>query len=457
MKPRGASTPHFADRAHTPGDHVESDFSPRKMIIATACLLGTTFVPFVQVTIGPLMMLPMIKEFGWTRTDYAFATTFLFIFGSITVLLFGRVSDRLGVRPILLLGAIFGGGTMVLLSFQNAELWRLYATYALLGTFGSSGIGYTKVVGALFTRHRGKALAFFGAESTMALAVLPVLTNAFISHFGWRGTYVAFGLIMLLLVPIIYFVVQEPGLPAPLVRRGLLSRAPPTAQRRLPPMEGMTAAEIRRDRVFWLIVLCAVLGGGLYSGMNAHIIAAICDKGFSATVAAEALSVSTLFGLVGTLAGGFAVDHFRTARFMAGFGLLSALGVFLFAITSVSFGGLPLLVPAMAIQGAAIAAMRPIATYLQTRFFGLRAFAEANAIQVVFQGIAMGITPPLFGIIYNKAGSYGPVYWILIGGAVAGSAVYLTLGPYRYRADIGLDRDQKLLQDLVEVSGPEPT
>ncbi|HTY93583.1 MAG TPA: MFS transporter [Steroidobacteraceae bacterium] len=432
---------------------VESDFSPRKIAIASACLLGSTFVPYVQATISPLMMLPMIREFGWGRTDYALASTFFFIFGSVTVLVFGRVADRVGVRPVLLTGAIFGGVVMVLLSFQTASLWRLYATYALLGGFGSSGVGYAKVIGALFTRHRGKALAIFGAESTVALAALPVLTNTFITHFGWRGTYVAFGLISFLVVPLIYFVIQEPGA-TPSAASGavgsVVSRKP--AMRRPVPMEGMAAAQIRRDRTFWLIVLLAVLSGGLNQGLITHVVAAMTDKGFSATIAAEVLSISTLVGIIGTLAGGVAVDYFRTAKPMALFALLGASGAFLFAFVKTSFGGLPLLIAAMGVLGAANAAIRPIATYLQTRFFGLRAFAEANAVQIIFQGVAMAITPPLFGMIYDRQGSYALVYWILVGGGILGALIYLALGPYRYAADIGVYEDAA--GALMGTSGP---
>lgn len=402
----------------------ESDFSARKLIIAGACLLGSTFVPYVQATTGPLFMLPMIKEFGWSRTEYAFGSTFLFVAGSITVLFFGRVADRIGVRPILLAGALCGGATMILLSFQTSQLWRFYATYALLGAFGSSGLGYTKVIGSLFTRHRGKALAIFGAESTVALALLPVMTNALISSFGWRGAYVCLGAVMILLTPLIYFLIQEPGSTP---RPSGAAKGPPT-------LEGMTASEIRKDRVFWLVALTAVLGGGVSQGMMAHIVAAIVDKGFSPAVAAGALSMATLVGLVGTFAGGFAVDHFRTARIMAAFGLLSALGALLFAVASASVGGLPLLIAAMGIQGAAVAAMRPGATYLQTRFFGLRAFGEANAMQIVIQGAAMAATPPLFGMVFDRTGTYAPVYWIMVAAALIGSIVFLLLGPYRYRA-----------------------
>jgi MFS family permease len=365
------------------------------------------------------------------------------------------VADRVGPRTILLLGAVCGGGTMLLLSFQDAHLWRLYLAYALLGTFGSSGVGYTKIIGTLFSKHRGKALAIFGAESTVALATLPLLTNYLNTHFGWRGTYLVFGVIMLALSPMIFFVIRGPGLSEPThgkagarVPAPVLTAAPAAAAAAAEPatpvapvaLEGLTPAEIRRDRAFWLIVLAAVLGGGFYAGLNAHIVAAITDKGFTATVAAQALSASTLVGLVGTLAGGFAVDHFRTARIMAVFGLMSAAGGLLFAFASSTWGGLGLLITAMAIQGTAFAAMRPGATYVQTRFVGLRSFGEANAIQIVFQGIAMGITPPLFGMIYERAGSYAPVYWMVIGGAVAGALLYLVMGPYRYRADIGVAR-----------------
>jgi MFS family permease len=419
----------------------DSDFSPRKIVVATSCLLGSTFVPYVQATISPLMMLPMIREFGWGRTDYAAASFFFFLCGSVTVLAFGRIADRTGVRPVLLTGAIMGGAMMVLMSFQTASLWRLYAAYALLGAFGSSGVGYTKVIGALFTRHRGKALAVFGAESTVALAVLPMLTNTFITHFGWRGTYIAYGLISFLVVPVIYFLIQEPGAP-PAADGEIASSASPKSPLRQPaPMEGMTAAEVRRDSTFWLIVLLAVLSGGLNQGMITHVVAAITDKGFSMTVAAEALSIATLMGIIGTFAGGFTVDYFKTARPVCMFSLVAALGALLFALVKASFGGLPLLIAAMALQGAASAAMRPIATYLQIRFFGLRAFAETNAIQIIFQGMAMAITPPLFGMIYDREGSYALVYWTMVGGALLGALIYLALGPYRYAADIGRNRD----------------
>jgi len=239
---------------------------------------------------------------------------------------------------------------------------------------------------------------------------------------------------MFCVIPIIWLFIPEPGTKAPggvRVRPRGATAASPSAP--AAALEGMTAAEVRRDRVFWLVVLVGVLGGGLSQGMQTHMVAAMVDKGFSTGVAGEAISFATLVGLVGTLAGGFALDHFRGARIMSVFALVSALGAVLFALVSASLGGLPLLTLALALYlGAANATVRPGGTYLQTRFFGLRAFGEAQAIQVVFSGIGMAATPPLFGMIFDRFGSYVPVYWIVVGGTLIAAGIYLVLGPYRY-------------------------
>ena len=410
----------------------EPEVTPRKLLIAATCLLGSAFVPFVEATISPMMMLPMTQEFGWTRTEFAFASTFFFICGTAVVLIFGRLADRFGPRSILVAGALCGGATMLLLARQNHELWRLYLAYALLGAFGSSGLGYTKIIGTLFARHRGKALAIFGGESILALGTLPLLTNTMNVHLGWRSAYLVYGLIMFALVPVLYFVIRGPGLSEAAVRAK--TESPAAAITSPPAMEGMTPAQIRRDRVFWLIVLSAVLGGGFNVGFTAHIIAAITDKGFTSTAAAGVLSAGTLLGLIGALTIGFALDSLKTARIMSLYGLISALGIGLFAIATVAFGGLPLLVTGLAVQRIAMAALPPGTNYLQTRFVGMRSFGEAFAMQVVAQGIAMAITPPLFGMLFERTGSYAAMYWIVIAAALAGTVVYLLLGPYRFGA-----------------------
>jgi MFS family permease len=372
----------------------------------------------------------MTEEFGWTRTQFALASTFFFILGTASVLLFGRFADRYGPRVILLFGAVCGGATMLLLSQQNAELWRLYLAFGLLGACGSSGLGYTKIIGTLFTRHRAKALAIFGGESIIAMGTLPLLTNALNVHFGWRSTYVIYGLVMFALTPVIYFVIRGPGLST-----GSQSKPAAAATTAPPPvLEGMNLAQIRRDRIFWLIVLTAVLGGGFNVGFTTHIIAAITDRGFSSDAAAGVLAAGTILGLIGAVSVGLVLDRTKTPRIMSLYGVISALGIGLFGLATLTFGGLPLLVMGLAVQRIAMGALPAGTNYLQTRFVGMRSFGQAFALQVVAQGLAMAITPPLFGKMYEWTGSYTPMYWSVFIAALAGAGIYLMLGPYRFGA-----------------------
>lgn len=412
----------------------EPEVTPRKLWIAAVCLLGATFVPYVEAIIGPLMMLPMSGEFGWTRTQYSFATTAMFVAGAVTGLLFGRVADRFGARVIVLVGAVCGGTTMLLLSQQDGQLWKLYLAYGALGAFGSTGLGYTKIIGTLFRRHRGKALALFGAETILAMATLPLLTSWLLTSQGWRGTYIVYGLVMFALSPVLLLVIRGPGLDRPVPVPGTADAAtvsPAAAS----AFEGLTPPQFRRDRTFWLIMLAAMLTGGLNAGLLTHIIAAIVDKGFSQATAAAVLSAATLTGLLGSLAAGFAMDYFRSARILAAFGFTAAIGILLFATSSAALGGVALVVAGLAIQRVAMAGIAPANSYMLTRFVGMRAFGEAFAMLVFVQGIAMGLAALLFGIIFDRTGSYAAVYWIMAGGAAVAAIIYLTaLGPYRYQA-----------------------
>jgi hypothetical protein len=64
------------DRCMPEGIAVESDFSPRKLKIAGVCLMGQLFGSSMLL-VGPLsmLMMPMIQEFGWSRSQFSYATT----------------------------------------------------------------------------------------------------------------------------------------------------------------------------------------------------------------------------------------------------------------------------------------------------------------------------------------------------------------------------------------------
>jgi len=420
---------------------IESDFSPRKIKIATAVLIGQTFATSIlPYSAFSLLMIPMTHAFGWSRTEFSFASTFIFIFGAASLWPIGRLTDKVGVRPVILFGTTIVGLITLAMALQTKSLPQLYFYYAMLGIFGSTGVAYSKVVASLFTQHRGKALAILGAESTVAMAIIPLITNALLLNFGWRTMFVVFGITILAVVPILFFTLEEPG------ERGIKSRfingaksGKPThdASQRHVILEGITVKEALKDRVFWMIVAAGLAAMLILTGMFAHMVPALMGKGFTQTQAVAIISASQLIGIMGSLAGGFLVDYYHTAKVAIPFNLLSAVGAIVLLAVTASFGGIPLLFVALALGGFAFGAARPMSTYFHTRFFGLKAFTEISSVQFMITNPVTAFAAPLIGLIFDTTHSYNLAFILMAAAPLFSAAIYLFLPKYRYSANIG--------------------
>jgi MFS family permease len=415
----------------------ESDLSPRKLKIALGCLIGQTFATWIlPVSAASLVLVPMTQEFHWSRTEYSFHTTCHMMFGAFSAWLAGRLTDRIGAKPVVIVGAIAIGLTTLAMSRQTASLPQFYLYYALFGFFGSTWLAYTKIVAALFTRHRGKAIAILGAEQTVLAAFTPVMTNALMLHFGWRGMYVAYGVLILAVVPLLFLLLEEPGKgsAAAAAKPGATAKAfaPP------PTLEGMTIGQVLGDGVFWLILLAGVIGVCITSGMVAHIVAAYEGKGFTQTQAAETQSLSMLFGVPGMFLGGWVIDKIHTAKVAAPFNLAASLGGFLLLMVSASFGGMPLLIASGALTWFSFNAYRPMASYFHTRFFGLRSYTEVTGVQFTIMNPIMALSAPAVGLIYDTTHSYDIVFKLMIVTPLLAAIVWLLMPRYRYSASVGL-------------------
>ena len=174
----------------------ESDYSLRKIKIAAGILVGQSFgTSILPYSAMMLMLTPLTHQFHWTAAQFSWAVTCLFVAGALSLWPIGRIADKVGVRPVLLIGTIMVGLITLGMAFQTASLWQFYAYYALLGIFGSTGVTYTKVVAALFTQHRGKAMAILTAETTLARAGVPLVVNWLLLNEGWQTMYLVFGIV----------------------------------------------------------------------------------------------------------------------------------------------------------------------------------------------------------------------------------------------------------------------
>lgn len=407
----------------------ESDFSPRKLrisfAIAVGTLFGSTVLPF---TAQALLLLPMTQEFHWSRTVFSLGLSAMMLGGMFSAPLLGRLVDRIGVRRVLISGTVLVGLMTMALSRQNGALWQYLGGFFVLGAIGSSAIGYQKVLGALFNKHRGKAMAIFGVESSLATAVSVPIILWLLDHKGWRGTFVGMGIVILLTVPLLLVWMAEPDPP-----RAAMTPQPDGAA---PVIPGMTTGEALRDRTFWLVTFAGVLAIIPAMGLMQHMVPYLVSKGIGMEAASWRITVMSVAMALGTVVGGWCLDISESPRIAVPFAVLSTLAQLGMLFLSGSAAGVAVLTVSIAVMGFAGGAKRPMATYFQLRFFGLRDFAGITGVQAFFIAFGMLIAPPLVGYCYDRFGTYVPALWAMVGLMGLTILTYQLLGPYRFSRDL---------------------
>ncbi|MEZ5891763.1 MAG: MFS transporter [Parvularculaceae bacterium] len=405
----------------------ESDFSIRKIKIAFAIMIGTLFgssiLPFTAIN---LLTLPMTDEFGWTRTQFSGGLTSMMLVGSISAPFLGQLVDKIGVRRMIIGGTFVVGLITMALSQQDGSLWQYYAGFAILGFAGTTAIGYSKVIGALFNKHRGKALAIFGVESSIAGAFAPKLIQWLIDGYGWRGMFIGLGMIILAVIPVLLLWLKEPEAP----------KAPETLDDGTATASGLTAGEALASREFWFILIAGVIALAPAFGLAPHLIPYLVSKGVTVDTAVWMLSISMLAMAAGTVVGGFLMDQFDTAKVAAPFSLLTAIGLWFYLLLSGGATSFAFLLTATILIGFAGGAKRPMATVFQLRFFGLKSFATLVGIQAPFQAACMGISPLLVGMYFDKYGKYEPVFVVMAVLMAITFFLFWWLGPFRYAKNL---------------------
>jgi MFS family permease len=389
------------------------------MVLSAAVGLFFSYSPIVTFSFGVLLN-PLSREFGWSRTEISLAYSLSMLAFAASQPWVGRVLDRRGARPVILLGAGVYGFCLGSLVWLTPSLVHLYAVYAAMGIAGAGtcSMAQFKALTRWFDRRRGVAIGLALSGNGLSAFAIPSVTQLLVAGLGWRMAYLGLGLAVV-------------GFTLPVV--GLLHRESPESMGLTPDGEGspaVAAPESAAERVgarailsdprFWLIAGPFWLVSVSLIGSLTHLVPMLTDRGISpqdAALAASLLGGATLLGRIGV---GILLDRFFAPHIAAALFGTAALGIA--ALWSGTAG--PLAFLAAFLLGMAGSA-DGIIPYLVSRTFGLERFGETYGM-VVGVNILGWVGGPLFmGLVYDATGSYRG---ILAVGTVAISTAAALMG-----------------------------
>lgn len=398
-----------------------SEFNRRSTGSAFACTVGTMLASGTTI-IGTfsVFMLPILAEFGWGRAKISGVMMTMSCTSALLSPLVGRLLDRWGVRRVVLPGFLLFALAVMGLSRASENVVLFYLAFLTVGVPAAliSIVPYVKVVSAWFNHRRGLVLALVGVGATLCGSQMPPLARWLIDGHGWRGAYLIMGVAILLIgLPILWALLHEPA-----------RRTERTAQASDPLQQGMSAAQIRRDPTYWLLIAILFLSTFAVGGTLGHMVPLMVDRGLTPAQAALALSIFPLGSVIGRLGMGFLLDHFRTPRVALPFFAAAMLGLLLLQ----SGESLGQFVAAGALLGLCLGAEGESAPYLHSRYFGLKAFAETFGLKFMFLAIGNGVGILAMGAAHDLFGDYRPLLWVFLGLFVLTLIFLLLLGPYRF-------------------------
>jgi len=389
-----------------------------RIVLASLVGIGLGLSPVPFYTIG--MLAPeLARQFHWQYAQILFGLTVTTLTVLISAPAAGFLSDRIGVRRVVLVSIVLFGLSFMAFAATNGSLPLFYLTWAVLaaGGAGTLPITWTRAVNNWFDAHKGLALGFSLVGTGLFGSMLKPACAWLIAHAGWRTAYLVIGALPLAIaLPIawVFFHDVGPG-------RGPKTRAPGGAA-------GLTLLEALREWRLWVLAVAFVpvsfaIGGPIPNLENILRLHAFDKPAIATLVTFIGLSV-----IAGRLLGGWLIDRLWAPG--VAFMLLSlpALACWLLAQAHLSFGQALL---SICLIGAAAGVEYDLMAFLVARYFGMRSYAAIYGALYGCFALGAGVGPMVFGANFDRSGSYGAALMASAVMLVASAALLLTLGPYR--------------------------
>lgn len=297
----------------------------------------------------------------------------------------GSLSDRVGRKPVLILGMTGFGLSFGAMAFVHS-VPALIAVRFLGGMLSASTFPAAQALVADVTppEERGPALAVMGGAANLGFMLGPLLGMPLTAlGYGFRELALTGGVAILLTTVLALLVL--PGI------RPRTDRAKP----RVPlPRALVLAATSPESPCYWLVLISTFAGSSIFSMLGYYLMDRLGAPETTNQLAFAVMGVTSAlvqFGVVGT-----AIRRWGEAA-TAGAGLASGVVSFLLLLVARS---VPLVILAVGVWGVALALLRPPLTSLVSRRTVLGQ-GTAMGIQAAFENLGRVLGPFVAGALFD--------------------------------------------------------
>jgi MFS family permease len=371
----------------------------------------------------PVFLKPIETDTGWSSTGVTASMTVAFLVMGASGFGWGALSDRIGARPVLVMGNVLLGLGLILASRSTSLLAFQFCYGVVIGVAGGSFFPplIATTVG-WFEKHRSLAVSLVSVGIGVAPMTVAPFSQWLVSEFGWRQAQFLLGVgVLVLLIPMSLLIRRPPAVSPD------AAEAPQAAAASVPEQPGLTVAQALRTPQFIVLALVFFACCACHSGPIIHTVSFAQWCGIAPAYAVTIYSVEGVGGLFGRFVLGLAGDKFGVKPVLVTGLLIQAIGAgaYLYA------GNLEVFYVVAFIFGFAYGGVMPLYAVLARDYFGPNIMGAVFGAAAMVSSLGMALGPVIGGWIYDTWNAYTGLY---VASAVVGLgavAVALAFPPQR--------------------------
>ena len=351
-----------------------------------------------------LYLAPMSAELGWGREVFSLAIALQNLMWGITQPFVGAIADRYGSGRVLVAGALFYAGGLVLMGTAQGQLTFHFGAGFVVG-LALSAVSFSVVFGAVARvappERQGLALGIAGAAGSGGQLLMVLGNQALLDAEGWRMTLLigALGALLILVLAV------------PMRGRAATGAAQATE----PAADRQRLAEALREafahRGYWLLVAGFFVCGFHVTFIATHLPAYITDLNMPAWLGGTALALIGGFNIIGSFACGALGDRYRKKYLLSLLYLARAGVIAAFVLIPPSQTSILLFAAGIGLLWLGTV---PLTSGLVAQIFGLKHMGMLFGIVFLSHQVGAFLGVWLGGKLFDATGSYDVVWAIAI-------------------------------------------
>lgn len=400
----------------------------KKAPLLTPVLIAGCMIILVGFSIRAsygVFQIPIANEFGWPRAEFSLAIAIQNLAWGFGSPFFGAMSERMGDRKAIILGAILYALGLILSAGATTPLE--HQIYEIMVGFGIAGTGFGVILAVIgrasSDENRQMSLAIATASGSAGQIIGPPVAIALLSQMTWQSVFLVFAvsiLAILLLLP--------------------LMRAPEAASKKdLEESMGDILKLAFKDPSFTMIFVGFFACGYQLAFITAHFPALITemsapidssgwcgDLGIKNTAALGGFSISVIgfANIIGTLMAGWAGKRYGKKWLLSGIYAGRSVAAAWFILTPITANSVLIFSFAM---GFLWLATIPLTSGLVAHIYGLKYMATLYGIVFFSHQLGSFVGVWLGGILYDDYGTYTFVWWVGIAVGIFSSLIHLPI------------------------------